>query len=133
MAKTLLRDELWEIIRPILLVHTPDPRGDRPRLDDRKALIGNLVVLKTGIPWEDLPCELGSGYGMTGWRRRRDWQADGTSEEIHGVLLGLLGRLRGADQIDVVAGPDRQQLGAGRRSAFRRRCAASPRPGRRRW
>jgi hypothetical protein len=51
---------------------------------------------------------------MTGWRRRRDWQADGTSEEIHRVLLVLLGRLRGADQIDVVAGPDRQQLGAGR-------------------
>ena len=111
MAKTLLPDELGEIIRPILLVHTPDPRGGRPRLDDRKALIGILLVLKTGIPWEDLPCGLGCGYGMTGRRRRRDWQADGTSEEIHGVLLG---RLRGADQIDMVAGPDRQQLGAGR-------------------
>jgi transposase len=97
MAKSLLPDELWEIIRPILPVHTPDPRGGRPRLDDRKALIGILFALKTGIPWEDLPCELGCGSGMTGWRRLRDWQADGTWAKIHEVLLD---RLRGADQID---------------------------------
>jgi transposase len=97
MAKPLLPDELWEIIRPILPVHTPDPRGGRPRLDDRKALIGILFVLKTGIPWEDLPCELGCGCGMTCWRRLRDWQADGTWVKIHGVLLA---RLRGAEKID---------------------------------
>jgi transposase len=97
MAKPLLPDELWEIIRPILPVHTPDPRGGRPRLDDRKALIGILFVLKTGIAWEDLPCELGCGCGMTCWRRLRDWQADGTWVKIHGVLLA---RLRGADRID---------------------------------
>ncbi len=97
MAKPLLPDQLWEIIRPILPVHTPDPRGGRPRLDDRKALIGILFVLKTGIQWEDLPCELGCGCGMTCWRRLRDWQADGTWLKIHGVLLA---RLRGADKID---------------------------------
>jgi transposase len=97
MAKPLLPDELWEIIRPILPVHAPDPRGGRPRLDDRKALTGILFVLKTGIPWEDLPCELGCGCGMTCWRRLRDWQADGTWVKIHGTLLG---RLRGADKID---------------------------------
>jgi transposase len=97
MAKPLLPDELWEIIRPILPVHPPDPRGGRPRLDDRKALIGILFVLKTGIPWEDLPCELGCGSGMTCWRRLRDWQADGTWVKIHGALLA---GLRGADKID---------------------------------
>jgi len=97
MAKPLLPDELWEIIRPVLPVHPPDPRGGRPRLDDRKALTGILFVLKTGIPWEDLPCELGCGSGMTCWRRLRDWQADGTWAKIHGALLA---RLRGADQID---------------------------------
>jgi transposase len=97
MAKPLLPDELWKIIRPILPVHKPDPRGGRPRLDDRKALIGILFVLKTGIPWEDLPRELGCGSGMTCWRRLRDWQADGTWSKIHGALLA---GLRGADQID---------------------------------
>jgi transposase len=97
MAKPLLPDELREIIRPILPVHPPDPRGGRPRLDDRKAWIGILFVLKTGIPWEDLPCELGCGCGMTCWRRLRDWQADGTWVKVHGVLLA---RLRGADKLD---------------------------------
>ena len=54
-------------------------------------------MLKTGIPWEDLPCEMGCGCGMTCWRRLRDWQADGTWDKIHKVLLD---RLRGADKID---------------------------------
>jgi transposase len=29
---------------------------------------------RTGLPWEDLPRELGCGSGMTCWRRLRDWQ-----------------------------------------------------------
>jgi transposase len=97
MAKPLLPDGLWEIIAPLLPKRPPRPKGGRPPLDDRKALIGILFVLKTGIPWEDLPCELGAGSGMTCWRRLRDWQADGTWDKIHRELLS---RLRGADKID---------------------------------
>ena len=99
MAKPLLPDDLWDIIQPLLPL--PKPRrfrypGRKP-VGDRQALTGILFVLKTGIPWEDLPCELGCGCGMTCWRRLRDWQADGTWVKIHGVLLA---RLRGADKID---------------------------------
>ena len=101
MAKPLLPDELWEIIEPILPQWTPSPKGGKPRLDDRKALTGILFVLKTGLPWEDLPQEMGCGCGMTCWRRLRDWQADGTWHKIHKVLLD---RLRGADQIDWARG-----------------------------
>jgi len=97
MAKPLLSDELWEIIEPLLPPHPPHPKGGRPPVDDRKALTGILFVLKTGIPWEDLPCEMGCGCGMTCWRRLRDWQKDGTWLKIHKVLLD---RLRGADKID---------------------------------
>jgi transposase len=96
MAKPLLSDELWEIIEPLLPPHPPHPKGGRPPLDDRKALTGILFVLKTGIPWEDLPREMNCGCGMTCWRRLRDWQKDGTWLEIHKVLLD---RLRGADEI----------------------------------
>ncbi len=60
-------------------------------------MTGILFVLKTGIPWEDLPSEMGCGCGMTCWRRLRDWQADGTWLKIHEVLLD---RLRGADKLD---------------------------------
>jgi len=96
MAEPLLTDELWSVIEPLLPGWAPSPRGGHPRLDDRKALTGTLFVLKTGIPWEDLPCEMGCGCGMTCWRRLRDWQADGTWDKIHRELLG---RLRGADKI----------------------------------
>ncbi|CAJ0808479.1 IS5 family transposase IS1421 [Ralstonia psammae] len=66
-------------------------------MDDRAALNGILFVLHTGIPWEDLPKELGFGSGMTCWRRLRDWQANGIWERLH---LALLKRLREHDQID---------------------------------
>ncbi len=52
---------------------------------------GILFVLHTGIPWEDLPKELGFGSGMTCWRRLRDWQANGVLERLHLALLKRLG------------------------------------------
>jgi len=97
MAKPLLSDELWALIEPVLPKWTPSPKGGQPRLADRKALTGILFVLKTGMPWEDLPYEMGCGCGMTCWRRLRDWQQDGTWLKVHKILLD---RLRGADQID---------------------------------
>ena len=98
MAKPLLPDELWAIIEPLLPPPpTPGPAGGRPPVGNRPALTGILFILKTGIPFEDLPCEMGCGSGMTCWRRLRDWQADGTWDEVHKVLLG---HLRGADKID---------------------------------
>jgi len=66
-------------------------------LPSRNVLTGILFVLKTGIPWEDLPCEMGCGSGMTCWRRLRDWQTDGTWDKIQNVLLD---KLREADKID---------------------------------
>ena len=46
-----------------------------------------VFVLKTGIPWEDLPQEMGCGSGMTCWRRLRDWQEAGVWENLHHVIL----------------------------------------------
>jgi transposase len=56
-----------------------------------------LFVLKTGIPWESLPRELGCGSGMTCWRRLRDWQKKGVFRHLHRLLLAAL---RKADCID---------------------------------
>jgi transposase len=97
MAKPLLPDELWEMIRPLLPPHPPQPKGGRPFLDDRKVLTGIIFILKTGLPWEDLPQEMGCGCGMTCWNRLRDWQAAGVWDKIHQILLA---HLRGADEID---------------------------------
>ena len=91
MARKLLPDDLWAVIQPLLPPPPPpSPKGGRPRLGDRQALTGILFVLRTGLPWEDLPAELGCGCGMSCWRRLRDWQADGTWTRVHGALLERL-------------------------------------------
>ena len=66
-------------------------------MEDRAVLSGILFVLKTGIPWEYLPKEMGCGSGMTCWRRLRDWQEAGVWSKVHKVLLD---RLRAAERID---------------------------------
>lgn len=58
---------------------------------------GILFVLQTGIPWEDLPKELGLGSGMTCWRRLRHWQAGGAWAKLHQAMLA---KLREHDRID---------------------------------
>jgi transposase len=92
MASPLLPDDLWEFIRPFLPPHKPRRfryPGRKP-VDDRKCLTGILFVLKTGIPWEYLPQELGCGSGVTCWRRLRDWQAAGVFEKVHQAILDQL-------------------------------------------
>ena len=97
MAKQLVSDELWAIVEPLLPEEPPKPKGGRPRVPDRAALTGILFVLRTGIPWEYLPQEMGCGSGMTCWRRLRDWQRAGVWHRLHTTLLDRLGE---ADQID---------------------------------
>jgi transposase len=97
MAKELVTDELWEVVEPLLPEEPPKPKGGRPRIDDRAALTGILFVLKSGIPWEMLPQEMGCGSGMTCWRRLKEWNDAGVWERLHRRLLDRLGE---ADQID---------------------------------
>lgn len=97
MAKELVTDELWETIAPLLPSELPKPQGGRPRINDRAALTGIVFVLKSGIPWEMLPKEMGCGSGMTCWRRLNEWHEAGVWERLHRVLLDRLGE---ADQID---------------------------------
>jgi len=122
MAKPLLTDELWALIEPILPKRPGRPKGGRPPVPDRQALTGILFVLRTGIPWEYLPEEMGCGSGMTCWRRLRDWQAAGVWEKIHRVLLS---RLNAADQIDwsrsvVDSGSVRAVFGGRKRARIQR-------------
>ena len=99
MSKLLVEDELWERVEPLL--PRPKPRrfrhpGRKPQ-DNRAALTGILFVLKTGLPWNDLPCEMGCGSGAACWVRLHEWQALGVWEILPAVLLA---ELRYADKID---------------------------------
>ena len=129
MAKEILSDELWEEIEPVL----PPPKPRRVRYPGRKpighreALTGILFVLRSGIPWELLPQEMGCGSGMTCWRRLRDWQAAGVWQKLHERLLA---KLNGADAIDwsraVVDSASIQALYGGKKRAPTRRIGANP-------
>lgn len=56
MAQPLVSDELWEIVEPLIpKVKRRYRYPGRRRIDDRKVLTGILFVLKTGVPWEQLP------------------------------------------------------------------------------
>jgi transposase len=97
VAKPLVSDDLWAVVAPLLPTEPPKPNGGRPRVPDRAVLTGIIFVLKSGIPWEMLPHELGCGSGMTCWRRLRDWHVAGVWDRLHQTLLDRLGE---ADQID---------------------------------
>src|SRR3982751_2617913 len=97
MSKPLVSDTLWETIAPLLPPEPPKLKGGRPRVPDRAALTGILFVLKSGIPWEMLPPEMGCGSGVTCWRRLHEWQKAGVWERLHQAFLA---RLRAAGEIE---------------------------------
>lgn len=99
MHSRLLPDDLWAEIQPLL----PKPKRRRRRypgrrpIDDRKIVTGILFVLKTGIPWDDLPAELGLGSGKTIKRRLAKWARIGVWTRLLAVLHA---RLNAAGMID---------------------------------
>ena len=129
MAKPLVTDDLWALIKPVIPKRPPRPKGGRPPVGDREALAGIVFVLKTSIPWEYLPQEMGCGCGMTCWRRLRDWQAAGVWDKLHRVLLA---KLRQADQIDwsraVVDSASVRAVGGAKKPVQTRRIAANSAP-----
>jgi transposase len=77
-----MSDELWEFIQPFL---PPRAREGKPRADDRRTVDAILYVLKTGIPWNDLPKE--HGDDVTAWRRLKDWDEKGVWKSIMDALV----------------------------------------------
>lgn len=77
-----LTDEQWEYVRPLL----PAPAKEgRPRADDRRTINAVLFVLKTGIPWNDLPSQYGDD--VTAWRRLKKWEKQGVWKGIMDALI----------------------------------------------
>ncbi len=87
MTKQLVSDELWRIIKPLIPEEPPKkPEGGGPRVNDRAALTGILFVLKSGVPWQMPPQEMGRGCGITCWRRLKEWQEAGVWERPRQAL-----------------------------------------------
>src|SRR4051794_39609948 len=96
MHRKFLPDELWAAVQPLL----PKPKRrrrrypDRKPIDNRRVLTGILFVLKTGIPWDDVPCELGLGSGKTMKRRLKRWTRHGVWDELLAVMHARLNARR---------------------------------------
>ncbi len=123
MAKPILDDTLWKLIEPFIPVTPRRFRNPgRKPIGRRTALTGILFVLKTGIPWEDLPQQQFGVSGVTCWRRLRDWQEAGVWEEIHEMLLAELRRCNVLDMsVAAVDSSSIRAVGGAKKQARTRR------------
>jgi putative transposase len=73
-----LTDEQWDRIKGLV----PGKTGDRGRTGKNNRLFVDAVlyVLKTGVPWRDLPKRFGNWNSV--WRRFDRWCANGIWEKI---------------------------------------------------
>jgi len=101
MAGSLISEEFWNEVKPLLPEHPPDPRGGAPRADDRKCLEGIAYVLRTGCQWQMLPASARWPSGSTCWRRFAEWSRAGVWPQLHRKLLNRLGKA-GQIELDTV-------------------------------
>ena len=97
MAAPLVSDGLWTIVEPLLPPIVISPKGGRPPVPNREAFTGIVFVLKTGLPWNALPQEMGCGSGSTCWRRFASWTRSGVWQRSHQAVLNRLGHDGGID------------------------------------
>jgi len=77
-----LTDEQWDYIAPLL---PPHAKEGKPRADDRQTINAILYVLKTGVPWNDLPEEYGDD--STANRRLIRWEREGVWKRVMDALI----------------------------------------------
>jgi len=88
-----LTDDEWDRLVPLL--PSQRPRTGRPAKDHRTILNGMLWILRTGVPWRDLPDRYGKW--QTVYSRFRRWQQAGVWECI---LTELQRDAAFADELD---------------------------------
>ena len=82
MIRKLLKDDQWERIAPLL----PGKEGDPGRSgeDNRRFVEGVLWLVRTGVPWRDLPPHFGK-WGSV-WKRFKRWAEKGVFKRIFDEL-----------------------------------------------
>lgn len=82
MPRTVLTDEMWNKIYPLL----PSETGHwgRPYKPHRDIIEGILWILRTGAPWRDLPLEYGPW--RTCYTRFNRWTKKGVWNNIWDAL-----------------------------------------------
>jgi transposase len=70
-VRLLLTDKAWEHIAAIL-AWVKHPAGSPPVLSDRMCIEAVLSVARTGLPWRDMPAEVGRWESRSVWRQLWD-------------------------------------------------------------
>jgi len=83
-----LLDRMWDRVRPLLPARTPNPKGGRPRADDKACFAGVVYQLRNAVRWNHLPPCFPSG--VTCWRRHRDWTRAGVWDRVWRRVLAEL-------------------------------------------
>ena len=83
--RTVLTDEMWERLEPLLPNRTPRRGGQRT--DHREVLEAIICRFRTGSRWRDLPA--GFPPWQTVWWRFDRWSEDGTSDRVLVELQGF--------------------------------------------
>ncbi len=89
MARSDMSDLEWEFIKAVL----PNKTRGKKRVDDRRVINGIFYVLRTGIPWADLPGEYGPP--TTVYNRFNRWSYAGHWDRIMEAVAD-------ADNVDMV-------------------------------
>jgi len=93
LADTLVPDELWAVVEPLLPPSPRPPYGGRRRtIPARNCFAAIVYMARTSTPWRLLPArELGCGSPATAWRRLAEWATAGVFEALHLDILDRLG------------------------------------------
>jgi transposase len=84
MNRDLLSDAQWQRIAPLLPGKPGDP--GRSGEDNRLFVEAVLWLVRTGVPWRDLPERFGK-WGSV-WKRFRRWALKGVFERVFNALSG---------------------------------------------
>ena len=103
MAAELLPEDVWVEIKPLLPEPRPHPKGGRKPVDNRAALKGIILILRSGMAWQMLPTEAFHVSGSSCWRRFSEWTEAGIWPELHRRLLNRLGKLGGVQMDHAIA------------------------------
>ena len=92
--RTMLTDDLWAVMAPLVERAKKHRGGNPPRIPDRVFFEAVLYWARTGVPWRDLPGELGEWDAV--YNRLRRWVYSGSLAALFELLTAApeLGEVR---------------------------------------
>ena len=92
--RTMLTDDLWAVMAPLVEQAKKHKGGNPPVVPDRVFFEAVLYWARTGVPWRDLPAEFGEWDAV--YNRLRRWVYSGSLAALFELLTAApeLGEVR---------------------------------------